>query len=127
MCHGNVSRTNIIQAELDKSNASEWREHVGIRGFGWDNEIQGHLLSAYAIGHFFGNLMAGSLCAFFGPKKYMVVSMALTGAVQLASPFAAYKGPWYLYTLRILFGLCVSNKLCNFKKFYSCLLLLFFI
>ena len=121
-----MSSTYIAQAELHQSNASAWKEHGGIPGFGWDNEIQGHLLSAYAIGHFFGNLMAGSLCAFFGPKKYMVVSMALTGALQLASPFAAYKGAWYLYTLRILFGLCVSHKLYNFKKCYSCLLLLFF-
>ena len=35
----------------------------------WDNEIQGHLLSAQSIGYILGNFVGGPLCGYFGGKK----------------------------------------------------------
>lgn len=103
-----VSNTSNFETGMDYSS-----------GFDWDNEIQGHLLSAYSIGYVFGNLMGGSICAFFGAKRYMAVSMVLAGLVQLASPLAALQGPWFLYTLRLLFGASVSISYISQKSVKS--------
>ena len=97
--HGKTSHSRIVAANFSEMNS----------GFDWGNEIQGHLLSAFVVGYIFGNIIGGSLVAFMGAKKFTVLSMALIGLLQLASPIAASQGPWFLYSLRFLFGVLVSG------------------
>ena len=76
--------------------------------FDWESNIIGHLLSAYGMGHILGNLTGGLFCSLIGGKKYMAIALTLSGISQLASPIAAETSPWLLYSLRFLFGACVS-------------------
>ena len=108
LCHANgTGKMPTLQHYF--SYGKEASAMDSVTNFDWDNEIQGHLLSAYPIGYIFGNIMGGPLCNHFGAKRYMGVSMILAGILQLASPVAASQGPWFLYSLRLVFGASVST------------------
>ena len=79
--------------------------------FEWDSSIQGQLLSAYGIGYIFGNISGGTLCALFGGKRYMAIALGISALLQFLSPIAAKQSHWFLYGLRLVFGLCVSRKI----------------
>lgn len=78
------------------------------KGFDWDNEVQGKLLSAYNIGFILGNIIGGPLCGYFGPKSVMAAGLFANGLSLLASPVASAQSHWLLFCLQIVQGTCVS-------------------
>ena len=84
--------------------------------FDWGNEIQGHLLSASSYGFVIGNVLGGPICGYFGGKKSMAVTLALTGMSQIASPFASATSYWLLFICQLVSGMCVRS----FYEIYSC-------
>ena len=77
--------------------------------FDWGNEIQGHLLSASSYGFVIGNVLGGPICGYFGGKKSMAVTLALTGMSQIASPLASATSYWLLFICQLVTGMCVSS------------------
>ena len=102
-CGGNMSDEWGSQYKTQFSNAKAIQPD-----FEWDDIIQGKLLAAYGFGYILANLSGGTLCALCGGKKYMAVTMAIIGVMQLISPVAALHSHWLLWSTRFLFGACVS-------------------
>ena len=100
---------NLQKIQFSRSNAIAFtsKEHE-IPDFEWNDTIQGNLLAAYGFGFILANLSAGTLCALCGGKKYMAITMAIIGVMQLISPVAALQSHWLLWSTRFLFGACVS-------------------
>ena len=102
-CRGNMS------GEIGSEHKTQFSDTKATQPeFEWDDTIQGKLLAAYGFGYILANLSGGTLCALCGGKKYMTVTMALTGVLQLLSPVAAWQSHWVLWSMRFLFGVCVS-------------------
>ncbi|KAG8226039.1 hypothetical protein J437_LFUL005400 [Ladona fulva] len=75
--------------------------------FDWDMETQGHVLAAYYYGYVATQLFGGYVANRWGGKNVVGPGIALTGLFAMLSPWAARTGgPWTLFAMRVLQGIC---------------------
>ncbi|XP_045448061.1 putative inorganic phosphate cotransporter [Melitaea cinxia] len=80
--------------------------NYGYPVFDWSQSIRDTILSSFFWGYIVLQIPAGMLTGRFGGRMLILVSMAVTGILNLFVPFAATKGDWQAVCgCRILMGL----------------------
>ncbi|XP_023940700.1 putative inorganic phosphate cotransporter isoform X2 [Bicyclus anynana] len=78
----------------------------GFEVFDWDQSTRDTILSSFFWGYIVLQIPAGMLAGRFGARLLILVSMLMTGLVNLLLPYAAVKGGWQAVCgCRIVMGL----------------------
>ncbi|KAG8226043.1 hypothetical protein J437_LFUL005404 [Ladona fulva] len=88
--------------------------------FDWSMEIQGHVLAAYYYGYVATQFLGGYAAGRWGGRYVVGPGVSLTGVFTLLCPVAARRGgPWALFVLRVLQGLCSGVILPGMHVMFS--------
>ncbi|XP_046393448.1 sialin-like isoform X2 [Ischnura elegans] len=109
-----VSQHNTSNGTLHQGNEGEEGE------FDWDIETQGNILAAYFYGYVATQMLGGYAASRWGGKVVVGPGIALTGFFTLFTPVAARQGgPWALFAVRVLQGLCSGIVMPGMQYLFS--------
>ncbi|KAI4456292.1 solute carrier family 17 [Holotrichia oblita] len=74
--------------------------------YDWSVSTRSNVLSGFFWGYFIPQIAAGLLAEKYGPKWFLVVTMALSSISAFLVPTMAEQGPWYVIVCRIVDGFC---------------------
>lgn len=79
--------------------------------FDWTFKEQQYILSSYNLGYVISQIPATFLLTYFGSKPILLISIAISGILQLATPISTAMGSWKAFCgIRFVQVLIIRRK-----------------